>query len=619
MDRNLLEAIKQGGVVADGAMGSALYERGVYVNRNFDEINLEQSELVFQIHRDYLLAGAHILESNTYGANRVRLARHGLADKTLEINTRGVQTALRAADGAAWVAGSVGPTGLNPSQLRRSESEVSAAFIEQATALRDAGAHAWIIETFSHPEELRIALRAIRPLGDLPLIAQFKAGLDGKLLDGTDPLDFAKELRDWGADVIGVNCSGPAQIFEIATAMVESEIPVCAMPNAGSPDTVEDRQIYLATPENFGVFARRLYKAGVKVVGGCCGTNPEHVQRVSSAARMFSPKTPSKPIQLDEPARPKPATPVEERSQFGNRIGKEFLFSVEVNPKAGIDPSSSIDAARMLKEAGADVINIADGPRATVRMSNLSLALSIQKELDMETLLHVCCRDRNFLGLQSHMLGAHVLGIQNVVLITGDPPKMGDYPNATAVYDVDSIGLIRMIDGFNCGIDPAGKPMPEATKFVIATGAEPAAVDFEREILRLKQKIDNGANLVMTQPIYDPAHMDRFLEATAKLDVPVMVGILPLASHKNAEFLHNHVPGMQIPEATRLRMKEAGKGDSARAEGVKIAIEALEGLRDKVAGAYIMPPLGRYDMAAKIIEAFRDNRSIAEGVPGRRA
>lgn len=619
MDRNLLEAIKQGGVVADGAMGSALYERGVYVNRNFDEINLEQSELVFQIHRDYLLAGAHILESNTYGANRVRLSRHGLADKTLEINTRGVQTALRAADGAAWVAGSVGPTGLNPSQLRRSESEVSAAFIEQATALRDAGAHAWIIETFSHPEELRIALRAIRPLGDLPLIAQFKAGLDGKLLDGTDPLDFAKELRDWGADVIGVNCSGPAQIFEIATAMVESEIPVCAMPNAGSPDTVEDRQIYLATPENFGVFARRLYKAGVKVVGGCCGTNPEHVQRVSSAARMFSPKTPSTPIKLDEPARPKPATPVEERSQFGNRIGKEFLFSVEVNPKAGIDPSSSIDAARMLKEAGADVINIADGPRATVRMSNLSLALSIQKELDMETLLHVCCRDRNFLGLQSHMLGAHVLGIQNVVLITGDPPKMGDYPNATAVYDVDSIGLIRMIDGFNCGVDPAGKPMPEATKFVIATGAEPAAVDFEREILRLKQKIDNGANLVMTQPIYDPAHMDRFLEATANLDVPVMVGILPLASHKNAEFLHNHVPGMQIPEATRLRMKEAGKGDSARAEGVKIAVEALEGLRDKVAGAYIMPPLGRYDMAAKIIEAFRDNRSIAEGVPGRRA
>ena len=619
MDRNLLEAIKQGGVVADGAMGSALYERGVYVNRNFDEINLEQSELVFQIHRDYLLAGAHILESNTYGANRVRLSRHGLADKTLEINTRGVQTALRAADGAAWVAGSVGPTGLNPSQLRRSESEVSAAFIEQATALRDAGAHAWIIETFSHPEELRIALRAIRPLGDLPLIAQFKAGLDGMLLDGTDPLDFAKELRDWGADVIGVNCSGPAQIFEIATAMVESEIPVCAMPNAGSPDTVEDRQIYLATPENFGVFARRLYKAGVKVVGGCCGTNPEHVQRVSSAARMFSPKTPSTPIKLDEPARPKPATPVEERSQFGNRIGKEFLFSVEVNPKAGIDPSSSIDAARMLKEAGADVINIADGPRATVRMSNLSLALSIQKELDMETLLHVCCRDRNFLGLQSHMLGAHVLGIQNVVLITGDPPKMGDYPNATAVYDVDSIGLIRMIDGFNCGVDPAGKPMPEATKFVIATGAEPAAVDFEREILRLKQKIDNGANLVMTQPIYDPAHMDRFLEATANLDVPVMVGILPLASHKNAEFLHNHVPGMQIPEATRLRMKEAGKGDSARAEGVKIAVEALEGLRDKVAGAYIMPPLGRYDMAAKIIEAFRDNRSIAEGVPGRRA
>jgi homocysteine S-methyltransferase len=333
---------------------------------------------------------------------------------------------------------------------------------------------------------------------------------------------------------------------------------------------------------------------------------------------MFSPKAPSTPIKVDEPARPQPTTPVEERTQFGKRLGREFLFSVEVNPKAGIDPSASIEAARMLKEAGADVINIADGPRATVRMSNLSLALSIQSQLDMEALLHVCCRDRNFLGLQSHLLGAHVLGVQNLVLITGDPPKMGDYPNATAVYDVDSIGLIGMVNGFNCGVDPAGKPMPQATRFVIATGAEPAAVDFEREILRLKQKIDNGANLVMTQPIYDPAHMERFLEATSGLDVPVMVGILPLASHKNAEFLHNHVPGMQIPQPIRDRMKAAGKGDSARAEGVKIAIEALEGLRDKVAGAYIMPPLGRYDMAAKIIEAFKDNREIAQDVPGRR-
>ena len=618
MDRNLLEAVENGGVVADGSMGGSLYERGVYVNRNFDEINLEQSQLVFQIHRDYLLAGAHLLETNTYGANRMRLARHGLGDKTAEINRRGVETALRAADGAAWVIGSIGPTGLNPSHLRRSESEVAATFVEQATALKEAGVHAWIIETFSHPEELRIALRAIRPLSDIPLIAQFKAASDGRLIDGTSPLEFAKELRDWGADIIGVNCSGPAQIFDIATSMVESDIPVCAMPNAGSPETVEDRQMYLSTPENFGVFARRLYKAGVKIVGGCCGTNPEHIQRVSSAARMFSPKAPSSVVVVDEPARPQPSTPIEERTEFGKRLGKEFLFSVEVNPKAGIDPSSSIDAARMLQDAGADVINIADGPRATVRMSNLSLAVSIQRELNMETLLHVCCRDRNFLGLQSHLLGAHVLGVQNLVLITGDPPKMGDYPNATAVYDVDSIGLIGMVNGFNCGVDPAGKPMPHPTEFVIATGAEPAAIDFERELLRLRQKIDNGANLVMTQPIYDPAHMERFLEATADLDIPVMVGILPLASHKNAEFLHNHVPGMQIPDAIRARMKAAGKGESAREEGIKIAVEALEGLRNRVAGAYIMPPLGRYDMAAKIIEAFRDDRSIAAGVPGRR-
>ena len=619
MKRNLLKAISEGGIVADGSMGSSLYERGIYVNHNFDEINLERSQLVFQIHRDYLLAGAHILESNTYGANRIKLARHGLAEKTEDINRKGVETALRAADGAAWIAGSIGPSGLNPSQLRRSEAEVAETFEEQARILQEAGVHAWIIETFSHPEEIRIALRAIRPISDLPLIAQFKACRSGNLIDGTKPLEFAKELRDWGADVIGVNCCGPSRILEIATSMVEADIPVCAMPNAGAPETVEDRQMYLSTPENFGVFAKRLYKAGVKAVGGCCGTNPEHIQRVSAAARMFSPKSPTVRAKVQDPAQVQSALPVEERTTFGAQLGRRFLFSVEVNPKSGIDPSSAINAASMLKEAGADVINIADGPRATVRMSNLSLAISIQRELNMETLLHVCCRDRNFLGLQSHLLGAHVVGVRNVVLITGDPPKMGDYPNATAVYDVDSIGLIHMVNDFNGGVDPAGKPVQPATQFVIATGAEPAAVDFEREIVRLKQKVENGANLVMTQPIYDPGHMDRFLEATADLDVPVMVGILPLASHKNAEFLHNHVPGMQIPDDIRARMKEAGKGEEARATGVGIAVEALKGLRDKVAGAYIMPPLGRYEMAAEIITAFRDDRALTEGVPGRRS
>jgi homocysteine S-methyltransferase len=597
-------------------MGTALYERGIFVNRNFEEVCLNQPELVYQVHREYLLAGAHILEINSYGANKIRLAKFGLAEKFVAINQKSVEIAKRAADGAAYICGSIGSTGLTASQLRRIEEEVIAAYAEQAQILADGGCDALIIETFSQPSEMRLAVLGARSVTDIPIIAQIAVTDEGGIADNTDPLDLALEMKEWGVNVVGANCSGPDEVFQVATRMAESKLPICVMPNAGRPKRLEDRQIYLATAENFGVFARRMYKAGIKIVGGCCGTDPEYVKRIASASRMVSPRRIElKPVE-EAAETQQDSIALSERSNLGKQLGERFVFSVEVNPATGLSTEKPVNAARMLTASGADFINIADGPRATVRMSNLALGLEMQRELDIEVLLHVCCRDRNLLGLQSFMLGSHVMGVRNVVVITGDPPKVGDYPDATGVYDVDSIGLLNIIDGYNRGVDPAGKPMAERTSFVMATGAEPAAIDFEREMLRLGQKVQAGANLIMTQPIYDPTQLNRFLEATSAFDIPVMVGILPLASYRNAEFIHNYIPGMSIPEDIRDRMKKSGKGDSARREGIQIAMEALEGVRDRVAGAYIMPPLGRYEMAAEIISQFGDDRSLGKNVPG---
>lgn len=616
MDKPFLQALEEGGLVGDGAIGSLLYERGIFVNRNFDEVNLSQPELVYRIHRDYLLAGAHVIESNTYGANRLRLDRHGLADKTEAIIAAAMDILKRATDGAAYLAGSIGPTGLGAGELRRKESEIREAYAEQAQFLAQHGAHLLMIETFHNPAELRLAVEAARGATELPIVAQVAIGDDGSISDGTPPGELAREMIGWGANVVGANCNGPHVIYEVVTQMLGAGAPVCAYPNAGRPERFEDRLIYLATPENFGVVARRMFKAGVKLVGGCCGTGPSHITRVASAARMVWPRSAPRVEMVDAPERQEPI-PLAQRSKFGAGLGRRFMTSVEVNPGHGLSTDRQVEAGRMLLDAGFDAINIADGPRATARMSNLTLGLTLQRELGAEVLLHVCCRDRNLLGLQASVLGAHVLGIRNLVVITGDPPKVGDYPDATAVYDVDSIGLLRMIEGYNCGVDPAGKSLGDRTSFVLATGVEPAATDFAREMIRLRQKVEAGANLVMTQPIYNPAQLDRFLEASQDLNVPVLVGILPLASYRNAEFIHNNIPGMQIPEAIRERMRKAGKGAEARKVGVEIAVESLMGVRRRVAGAYLMPPLGRYDMAAEILEALGDDRTLGPAVPGR--
>ncbi len=605
-----LKAVEQGGLVADGAIGSLLYERGVFANRNFEEVNLVQPELVRKVHHDYLEAGADIIETNTYGANRLRLARSGLQASTAKINRAGVAIARQAVQHAAYVAGSIGPTGLAAGELRRGEKEVRSAYAEQAYLLSQEGADLLIIETFSNVAELRMAIEAARGQTSLPIVAHIAVTDEGTVSDGTSPADLAHEMVQWGASVVGANCNGPDLVFDFVEQMVSSGIPVAAMPNAGRPRKIEDRLIYFATPENFGVYARRMFKAGVKIVGGCCGTNPEHVARIASAARMVVPRSETRPAASVSSVVKPDTTPVETRSKFGAALGKRFMFSVEVNPSPGLEVGAAVDAARMLVSSGADIINIADGPRATARMSNLALAVRMEQEVKTETLVHVCSRDKNLLGLTAHLIGAHALGIRNLVLITGDPPKIGDFPDATAVYDVDSIGLIRMADGFNRGLDPSNKDIGQKTSFVLATGVEPAAADFDREMNRLRRKIAAGADCIMTQPVYDPRHLDRLFSAIADVPVPILVGILPLSSSRNAEFLHKEVPGMQIPDAIRERMRKAGKGDDARREGIAIACEALEALRERVAGAYIMPPLGRYDMAAEIISRFASDRHI---------
>jgi len=620
------EALDAGLIVADGAIGTLLYERGIFINTSLEEVALAKPGMLRQVHQDYLDAGAQILETHTFAANRAKLARYDMADKFEAINRRAAEIALEVAGGKAWVAGAIGPTSIMPGVIADEElEEIRTMFREQAQILASSGVDIIMLETFRLLSEVKLAIEAVKSVCDLPIIAQLAFDGDVRTADGADPGRAAELLKRWGATVAGANCvEGPDGVFRAVSQMLGKGIPISALPNAGYPRLQDGRLIYMATPEYFGVYARRFFKAGVAIVGGCCGTGPDHIRRVTNAARMLHHD--SDVIDITErPDASITAVGGLEPVPFGERTGlakkieriwidrvkagarpvlspENFVVSVEVNPPPGLDPRAGIEAARMLRDGKVDVINIADGPRATVRMSNQAFAHLLQSELGMETILHVCCRDRNLLGLQSDLLAAHVLGLHNVVIITGDPPKMGDYPNATAVFDLDSIGLLRLVQGLNRGIDPAGKAFGATTRFMSACGAEPAALDYARELRRLEQKKVAGAELIMTQPVYDPELLGRFLDDVKHLELPVLVGLLPLASYRNAEFLHNEVPGMSIPERIRERMKRAKKGAEARAEGIAIAQETLLAVAHQVVGAYIMPPLGRYASALEILQ-----------------
>jgi homocysteine S-methyltransferase len=600
-------------------MGTQLYERGVLYSACFEELNVSRPELVQKVHADYIAAGANVIETNTFGANSLRLEKHGLSNQVRKLNRAGVQIARKAAGDAAYVFGAIGPSGYFLGKATDEDlARVKAALFEQASALTEAEPDALIIETFRQTNEVVLATSAALEAssGRVPVIASVSLDEQGRMADGTSAEAIAVQLKEMGVAAVGVNCSdGPQHVLSAVEKMVHVGLPILAAPNAGLPRRLDERLVYITTPEYFGVYARRMYRVGVRLIGGCCGTTPEHIKRIAAAARMAQAADPTDVItEVDdmrssvsiEASLALPATPVAERSALGKKLGKRFIVSVEVNPPVGVDLAKVIRTATELRDGGVDVINIADGARAQARMGNIAMAMRVQEQVGIETILHVCGRDRNLLGTLAHLLAAHELGLRNLVIITGDPPKMGDFPDASAVFDLDSIGMLKLASRLNVGVDPSGKPIGGTTRFVLASGAEPASLNYERELRRLREKKVAGAEFIMTQPVYDAAVLDKFLDDIEPLGLPVLVGILPLASFRNAEFLHNEVPGMQVPEGVRERMRKAGTGPAARKEGVAIAREMLGHVRHRVAGAYVMPPLERHELALEVIDGFLD-------------
>jgi homocysteine S-methyltransferase len=604
-----LERIAEGSVVFDGAMGTMLYAKGVFLNRCFDELNLSSPDMVRGVHEEYLAAGAEVIETNTFGAHRFKLGPHGLDAHVVKINREGARLAGEAAAGRALVAGSLGPLGkpLVPYGTIRVEDAV-AAYQEQAQGLVEGGVDLFLVETMPSLDQAKAALAAIRTVADLPVVVSLTFNEEGTTFYGDKPEDCVHALEALGVPVIGANCSqGPQPMLETVRRMAAAarSARISAMPNAGAPALVEGRYVYLCTPEYMASYARRFLAAGVSVVGGCCGTTPAHIKALVRSVRMTQPAREA--VSVLPPARVKEAPqpiPREEKSPLARKLGRKFVVSVELDPPKGADPGAVIEKALYCRENEVDVINVADGPRASARMSAQSLCVLLQQHVGIDAILHYTCRDRNLLGIQSDLLGAYALGLRNILAITGDPPKLGDYPDATAVYDVDSIGLIRILSHLNHGCDLAGNLIGPALPLHVGCGADPSKEDVEKEVRRLEQKIGAGAEYVMTQPVYDPRTVESFLGRVGHLRVPILIGILPLFSHRNAEFLHNEVPGMSIPDDIRERMRQAGSGEKAQAEGVRIAQEALLAAKDLVQGVYIMPPFNRVDLAVRVIEVL---------------
>ena len=619
MPGDLLKRLKQSPVLCDGAMGTLLYAKGVFINRCYDELNLSQPDLIRSIHHEYLQAGAEIIETNTFGGNSFRLARHTLADRVREINHAGARLAREAAKSFdVWVAGSVGPLGIRIEPLgKTSLEEARDSFREQIAALAEGGVELLILETFGYLEELHQAILAARDVNpQLPLVAQVTIDEDGNCLDGSDPETFAAKLQEWGADVIGCNCSvGPVDMLDaIERVRTVTSLPLSAQPNAGIPRSVEGRNIYLCSPEYMASYARKFVIAGVKLVGGCCGTTPEHIRVMKAALRAGEARnktTLAQPTAAHAAPVAVPAFPLEQRSALGAKLGAgEFVTMVEIVPPKGTDINKEIDGARFLKSVGVDAINIPDSPRASARMSNQALSILIQREVGIEAVLHYTCRDRNVLCIQSDLLGAAATGIRNLICITGDPPKMGGYPDATAVFDVDAIGLVNIVHNLNRGLDIGGNPIGRGTPFVIGVGANPGVPNIDEEIRRFEYKVEAGAEYAVTQPVFDLALLENFLRRIEHCRIPVVAGIWPLVSVRNAEFMKNELR-VSVPDSIVERMARAANPEAARAEGVAIAREMLSALRHLVQGAQISAPQGRYTSAVDVLEALGSSRPTA--------
>jgi methionine synthase / methylenetetrahydrofolate reductase(NADPH) len=600
-------------VLADGAMGTVLYARGIFINRCYDDLNLSDPSLILSIHEEYLQAGAEVLETNTFGANRFRLARHGLAAKVAEINAAGVRLARQAVEhlkdkqaGVAWVAGSVGPLGVRLEPLGKTGlDEARAAFAEQISALAGAGADLLIIETMPALNEAREALTAAREMApDLPVLVMVTVDDDSNCLDGATPEQAAARLTEWGAGAIGVNCStGPATVLTAIEAMRKAtSLPLAAMPNAGMPRAVEGRNIYLCSPEYMASFARKAIAAGAQIVGGCCGTTPNHIRAMRSAMRAIDAQTRVQASGVaPELSTETPPAPLGQRSRIGALVEQgAFVTLVEIVPPKGIDCSKEIEGAQLLAALGVHAINVPDSPRASARMSAQSLCIQIQQHTGIETVLHYTCRDRNILSIQSDLLGASSIGLKNILCLTGDPPKLGNYPDATAVFDVDAIGLVNIVRRLNHGLDIGANSIGASTNLTIGVAANPGVPDIENELRRFKYKVEAGAEYAITQPVFDLSLLESFLERIKDFRIPVIAGIWPLTSLRNAEFMKNDLR-VSMPEEIMQRMAQAASPDAARREGILIAQEMLQAVIPFVQGVQVSAPFGRYTLAAEVI------------------
>jgi len=594
--------------VFDGAMGTMLYAKGFFLNVCYDELVLKQPKLVQEVHAEYVRAGAEILETNTFGANPLKLGSYGLADDTEKINRTAAELARAAAGGRASVVGAIGPLGVRIEPFGpTSREEAEALFARQVKGLLAGGVDGFILETFSDLDEIHAALAAVRAACDLPVVCQMTVGTDGLTHYGTDPETLAKRLTEWGADVIGVNCSvGPAGVLDAVEKMGKvTDRPISGQPNAGLPRDVGDRKIYLASPEYMASYARRMIEAGARFVGGCCGSTPEHIKKIRDYVASVVPRQPSVVVsrnQVQAPAGVTP-TPLADKSRWGAKLARgEMVTSVEIVPPKGVDPAPMLEQCRALKKAGVDAVNVPDGPRAQSRMGVLPSAIMIEREVGIETVIHYCCRDRNLLGMLSDILGAHAAGLRNILVITGDPPKMGPYPEATAVFDIDSIGLTNLVYRLNHGLDPGNNPIGAPTKWVAGVGVNPGAMDLDRELSRFAWKVDAGAEFAVTQPVFDPLQLEKFLKRVEQFRIPVVAGVWPLVSLRNAEFLANEVPGVSVPDEILQRMRQAqerGK-EAALAEGVAIAREMFGRVKGMVQGVQVSAPFGKVEVALEV-------------------
>ena len=592
-------------------MGTMLYAKGIALHRCFDELNLSAPQLVKEVHLSYLRAGAEVIETNTFGANRYRLAKFDRADQAREINLAGARLAREAAGEDIYVAGSVGPLDIRLEPLGpTSLEEARAAFREQVDALAEGGVDLIIIETMTGMEEAHQALLAAREVGTLPVIVQITISEDGSTPAGVRPEDFARRLDAWGADLMGVNCSlGPAIVLETLERMAAvTSKKLTAQPNAGLPQMIGGRSLYLCSPEYMASYAQRFIETGARLVGGCCGTTPEHIKAIKAAVKSLAPResrgaveAPARSVQALEPI------PLEKRSRLGAKLGRgEFPVVIEITPPKGSDPARELQGAEYLLQQGADAANIPDGFGSTARMSALVLAALIQQKTGLEPLLHFSCRGRNLQSIQSDLLGAFALGLRNIWAVTGDLPPFAASPAGTTVFDIDSVGLVNVLSNLNRGLDVGGNPLGAQTAFLIGVGLNPYALNVEEEIRRFRYKVEAGANLGVIRPVFDPARLREFLGRlgeTGISPIPLLGGIYPLTSFRSAEFMNNEM-SIPVPPAILERMRKVDTGDQARAEGVKIAREILLEIRGLVQGIQIAAPFGRYALAVEVAEVL---------------